>query len=93
MGVAAASNTSRVMDGQWPAHADREPCFAGVRVRRIEAGAAGCDHYGAGHFYISQSDKGGLVFGGDIDGYNTYAQRGNLPVVEDVARAAWHSCR
>ncbi|MBO9445282.1 sarcosine oxidase subunit beta family protein [Ruegeria sp. R14_0] len=40
--------------------------------------------YGAGHFYISQSDKGGLVFGGDIDGYNTYAQRGNLPVVEDV---------
>jgi sarcosine oxidase subunit beta len=41
--------------------------------------------FGAGHFYISQSDKGGLVFGGDIDGYNSYAQRGNLPVVEDVA--------
>lgn len=40
--------------------------------------------FGAGHFYCSQSDKGGLVFGGDIDGYNTYAQRGNLPVVEDV---------
>ena len=40
--------------------------------------------FGAGHFYISQSDKGGLVFGGDIDGYNTYAQRGNLPVIEDV---------
>ena len=40
--------------------------------------------FGAGHFYASQSDKGGLVFGGDIDGYNTYAQRGNLPVVEDV---------
>ncbi len=40
--------------------------------------------FGSGHFYISQSDKGGLVFGGDIDGYNTYAQRGNLPVVEDV---------
>jgi len=41
--------------------------------------------FGAGHFYVSQSDKGGLVFGGDIDGYNSYAQRGNLPVVEDVA--------
>jgi heterotetrameric sarcosine oxidase beta subunit len=41
--------------------------------------------FGAGHFYCSQSDKGGLVFGGDIDGYNAYAQRGNLPVVEDVA--------
>jgi methylglutamate dehydrogenase subunit A len=40
--------------------------------------------YGMGHFYISQSDKGGLVFGGDIDGYNSYAQRGSLPVVEDV---------
>ena len=40
--------------------------------------------FGAGHFYVSQSDKGGLVFGGDIDGYNTYAQRGNLPVFEDV---------
>jgi len=40
--------------------------------------------FGAGHFYVSQSDKGGLVFGGDLDGYNTYAQRGNLPVVEDV---------
>ena len=43
--------------------------------------------FGAGHFYISQSDKGGLVFGGDIDGYNTYAQRGNLPAVEDVCES------
>ena len=40
--------------------------------------------FGMGHFYMSQSDKGGLVYGGDIDGYNSYAQRGNLPVVEDV---------
>ena len=40
--------------------------------------------FGAGHFYVSQSDKGGLVFGGDLDGYNSYAQRGNLPVFEDV---------
>lgn len=40
--------------------------------------------YGMGHFYISQSDKGGLVFGGDLDGYNSYAQRGNLPMVEHV---------
>ncbi|MEP2920885.1 sarcosine oxidase subunit beta family protein [Sulfitobacter sp.] len=43
--------------------------------------------FGAGHFYVSQSDKGGLVFGGDIDGYNSYAQRGNLPVVEDVCES------
>ncbi len=40
--------------------------------------------FGAGHFYISQSDKGGLVFGGSIDMYNSYAQRGNLPIVEEV---------
>ena len=43
--------------------------------------------FGAGHFYISQSDKGGLVFGGDVDGYNSYAQRGNLPIVEDVCES------
>ncbi len=44
--------------------------------------------FGAGHFYVSQSDKGGLVFGGDIDGYASYAQRGSLPVVEDVMEGA-----
>ena len=44
--------------------------------------------FGAGHFYVSQSDKGGLVFGGDIDGYASYAQRGNLPAVEHVAAGA-----
>ena len=44
--------------------------------------------YGAGHFYVSQSDKGGLVYGGGIDGYNTYAQRGTLPMAEEVAAAA-----
>ncbi|MGH8263343.1 MAG: sarcosine oxidase subunit beta family protein [Steroidobacteraceae bacterium] len=43
--------------------------------------------YGAGHFYVSQSDKGGLVFGGGIDGYNTYGQRGTLPMAEEVAAA------
>ena len=44
--------------------------------------------YGAGHFYVSQSDKGGLVFGGAIDGYNSYAQRGTLPMTEEVTAAA-----
>jgi sarcosine oxidase subunit beta len=43
--------------------------------------------FGVGHFYVSQSDKGGLVFGGDIDGWNSYAQRGNLPIVEHVFAA------
>ncbi|CAN7487571.1 sarcosine oxidase subunit beta [Mesorhizobium sp. LjNodule214] len=40
--------------------------------------------FGMGHFYMSQSDKGGLVYGGDLDGYNSYAQRGNLPIVDEV---------
>ncbi len=43
--------------------------------------------FGMGHFYISQSDKGGLVFGGDLDSYATYAARGNLPTVEHVMEA------
>ena len=44
--------------------------------------------FGMGHFYISQSDKGGLVFGGDIDFYASYAARGNLPMAEHVMEAA-----
>ncbi|HZI84848.1 MAG TPA: sarcosine oxidase subunit beta family protein [Casimicrobiaceae bacterium] len=42
---------------------------------------------GAVHFYISQSDKGELVMGGDLDFCNSYAQRGNLPVIEHVVSA------
>jgi len=44
--------------------------------------------FGMGHFYISQSDKGGLVFGGDLDFYASYASRGNLPMKEHVMDAA-----
>ena len=40
--------------------------------------------FGAGHFYISQSDKGEMVMGGDLDGYNSYAQKGNLPTIQHV---------
>jgi len=39
---------------------------------------------GVAHLYISQSDKGELVFGGDLDFYNSYAQRGNFPRIEHV---------
>jgi sarcosine oxidase subunit beta len=42
---------------------------------------------GAAHVYVSQSDKGELVFGGDIDFYNSYAQRGNLPAIEHFTSA------
>ncbi|CAJ2375759.1 MAG: Sarcosine oxidase subunit beta [Arenicellales bacterium IbO2] len=43
---------------------------------------------GGAHFYISQSDKGGMVFGGDLDWYKSYSQRGNLPAVADAAECA-----
>ncbi len=84
VGVAVAGSSGRVM-----AHAGlRLPIESHVLQAFVSEGLKpvldGVITYGAGHFYISQSDKGGLVFGGDIDGYNTYAQRGNLPVVEDV---------
>lgn len=42
---------------------------------------------GAAHCYLSQSDKGELVMGGDLDFYNSYGQRGNLPALEQVTRA------
>ena len=40
--------------------------------------------WGAELFYLSQSDKGGLVFGGHIDGFNTYTQRGQLARIQTV---------
>jgi methylglutamate dehydrogenase subunit A len=42
---------------------------------------------GSGHFYISQSDKGELVMGGDIDFYPSYAQRGNPTMMEEAVAA------
>ena len=40
--------------------------------------------YGAGHFYISQSDKGEMVMGGDLDFHPSYSQKGNLPILQDA---------
>lgn len=40
--------------------------------------------FGAVHYYVSQSDHGGLVMGGDLEGYNSYGQRGDLPVMEET---------
>ena len=34
------------------------------------------------HVYVSQSDKGELVIGAGVDGYNSYAQRGSFHIVE-----------
>lgn len=79
-----AGSSSRVMEKagmRLPIESHVLQAFVSEGLKPIIPGVV---TFGAGHFYVSQSDKGGLVFGGDIDGYNTYAQRGNLPVVEDV---------
>jgi len=44
--------------------------------------------FGGIHFYISQTDKGGLVMGGDLDGFNSYGLRGDLPMVEEIMMCA-----
>ena len=84
-GVAVAGNTSRVMRmagvNKLPIETTVLQAFVTESVKPILPTVT---TYGAGHLYVSQSDKGGLVFGGNIDYYNSYAQRGNLPVVEDV---------
>ena len=43
---------------------------------------------GAAHVYLSQTDKGEILMGGDLDFYNSYAQRGNLPALEHVIQGA-----
>jgi sarcosine oxidase subunit beta len=84
VGMAVAGNTSKVAELaglKLPIESHVLQAFVSEAIKPFIAGVV---TFGAGHFYISQSDKGGLVFGGDIDGYNSYAQRGNLPIVEDV---------
>ena len=87
IGVAVAGSTTRVMDKagmRLPIESHVLQAFVTEGLKPIIPGVI---TFGAGHFYISQSDKGGLVFGGDLDGYNSYAQRGNLPMVEHVCEA------
>ena len=84
IGVSVAGHSSRVarMAGiRLPIESHVLQAFVTEAIKPIIPGVI---TFGAGHFYISQSDKGGLVFGGDLDGYNSYAQRGNLMTLEDV---------
>jgi methylglutamate dehydrogenase subunit A len=87
VGLACAGNSSRVaaLAGlRLPIESHVLQAFVSEGVKPLTDNVI---TFGAGHFYISQSDKGGLVFGGDIDGYNSYAWRGNLPAVEDVCES------
>ena len=91
VGFAVAGNTSRLWDmadlGKLPIESHKLQAFVTESIKPL------LNHvvvYGVGgaHFYISQSNKGSLVFGGDLDWYKSYAQRGNLPIVQDSAEAA-----
>jgi methylglutamate dehydrogenase subunit A len=83
--VAVAGSTSRVLKlagiEQLPIESHVLQAFVSESLKPFVDGVV---TFGAGHLYMSQSDKGGLVFGGGLDEYNTYAQRGNLPLVEEV---------
>ncbi|MCR8548928.1 sarcosine oxidase subunit beta family protein [Salipiger sp. P9] len=84
VGVSVAGSSGRVMGyagRRLPIESHALQAFVSEGLKPVIPGVI---TFGAGHFYVSQSDKGGLVFGGDIDGYNSYAQRGGLPVIEDV---------
>ena len=85
VGVCVAGSSSRVMEKagmRLPIESHVLQAFVSEGLKLTIPGVV---TFGAGHLYISQSDKGGLVFGGDIDKYNSYAQRGNLPVIEHCA--------
>jgi sarcosine oxidase subunit beta len=87
LGLAAAGNTSdlgRMAGLKLPIESHVLQAFVSEGIKPYIEGVF---TYGVGHFYMSQSDKGGLVFGGDLDGYNSYARRGNLPTVEHVIEA------
>jgi sarcosine oxidase subunit beta len=84
IGIAVAGHTSRVAamaDLRLPVETHLLQAFVSEGLKPMIDGVVS---FGAGHFYISQSDKGGLVFGGSLDGYNSYAQRGTLPIAEEV---------
>jgi sarcosine oxidase subunit beta len=83
--VAVAGSTGQVMKlagiEKLPIESHVLQAFVSESLKPILPGVV---TFGGGHLYVSQSDKGGLVFGGGLDEYNTYAQRGNLPLVEEV---------
>ena len=88
VGMAVAGNTTRVAEKaglRLPIETHVLQAFVTEAVKPLLDSVV---VFGAGHFYVSQSDKGGLVFGGSIDGYNSYAQRGSLHTVEDVCESA-----
>ena len=91
IGFAVAGNTSRLWQmaelGTLPIETHKLQAFVTEPIKPL-LNQVVVFGVGGAHFYISQSDKGGMVFGGDLDWYKSYAQKGNLPIVQDTAEAA-----
>ena len=88
VGIVAAGNTTRIAETaglRLPIESYVLQAFVSEAIKPLIPCVV---TFGAGHFYISQSDKGGLVFGASLDYYTSYAARGNLPGVEDTIEEA-----
>jgi methylglutamate dehydrogenase subunit A len=88
VGIVAAGNTTRVAETaglRLPIESYVLQAFVSEGLKPLIPCVV---TFGAGHFYISQSDKGGLVFGASLDFYTSYAARGNLPNVEETIEEA-----
>ena len=86
VGIAVAGNTSRLaqMAGlRLPVESHVLQAFVTEAIKPIVHHVV---VWSGSYVYLSQSDKGGLVFGGHIDRYNSYAQRGNLANVTETAQ-------
>jgi heterotetrameric sarcosine oxidase beta subunit len=88
VGIAVAGHTSqlaRMVGLRLPVESHILQAFVTEPVKPI------CHHvisWGAELFYMSQSDKGGMVFGGHLDGFNTFTQRGQFFKMKDVMECA-----
>ena len=88
VGIAVAGHTSQVakMAGlRLPVESHVLQAFVTEPVKPMVHHVLG---WGAELFYLSQSDKGGMVFGGPTDGFNTYTQRGQFFKAKEVMESA-----
>ncbi len=88
VGVAVAGHSSRVMQMaglRLPVESHVLQAFVTEPVKPMVHHVVS---WGAELFYLSQSDKGGMVFGGHIDGHNTYTQRGQFFKQKEVMECA-----
>jgi hypothetical protein len=80
VGVAVAGSSSQVMAKagmRLPMESHVLQAFVSEGLKPLIDGVM---TFGAGHFYVSQSDKGELVIGAGTDAYTSYTQRGALHV-------------